>query len=69
MQGNSGDCKSVGDGVYELRIHYESGFRIYFAEQEKTIVLLLMGGSKKTQVKDIQKAKNYWHEFQERFYG
>jgi putative addiction module killer protein len=43
-------------------------YRIYFAEQEKTIVLLLTGGNKKTQCKDIEKAKQYWNEFKERYY-
>ena len=66
--GNYGDCQSVGGGIYELRIHYGAGYRVYFAEQDKTILLLLVGGSKKTQVKDIENAKKYWHEFQERCY-
>jgi putative addiction module killer protein len=68
MQGNYGDCEPVGNGVYELRIHYGAGYRVYFAEQEKTLVLLLLGGSKRTQNKDIQKAKQYWEEFKERCY-
>lgn len=66
--GNYGDCKSVGNGVCELRIHCGLGYRIYFAEQENTMALLLIGGSKKTQIKDIQKAKQYWEEFRERCY-
>lgn len=57
--GNYGDCRSVGNGVHELRIHYGPGYRVYFAEQENTIVLLLLGGSKRTQNKDIKKAKDY----------
>jgi putative addiction module killer protein len=65
---NYGDCKPVGEGVYELRIHYGSGYRIYFADQERTIVLLLIGGSKKTQSKDIKTAQKYWEEFRERCY-
>ena len=68
VQSNYGDCQSVGNGVYELRIHYGAGYRIYFAEQGKTIVLLLTGGNKKTQCKDIEKAKQYWNEFKERYY-
>lgn len=63
--GNYGDFKSVGDGVLELRIHYGAGYRIYFSEIDKTIVLLLMGGPKRTQSKDIKKAKSYFVEFQE----
>lgn len=66
--GNYGDCEPVGDGIYELKIHYGPGYRVYFCEQEKTILLLLVGGSKKTQVKDIKKAKQYWWEFRERYY-
>lgn len=66
-QRNYGDCESVGGGIYELKIHYGAGYRVYFAEQEETIVLL-MGGSKKTQTKDIQKSKKFWHEFRERCY-
>jgi putative addiction module killer protein len=66
--GSYGDCKSVGDGVSELRIHYGAGYRVYFAEQERTIVLLLLGGNKKTQDKDIEKAKHYWAEFRRSYY-
>lgn len=66
--GNYGDCESVGDGVYELRIHYGPGYRIYFSEQKETIVLLLLGGSKRTQANDIKKAKQFWAEFRERSY-
>ncbi|MBS0357736.1 MAG: type II toxin-antitoxin system RelE/ParE family toxin [Proteobacteria bacterium] len=66
--GNYGDCEPVGNAVYELRIHYGAGYRIYFVEQEKTIILLLIGGSKKTQKSDIKKAKQYWDEFRERCY-
>lgn len=68
VHGHYGDCVSVGDGVYELRIHYGPGHRVYFVEQEKTLMLLLIGGSKKTQSKDIKKAKHYWTEFRERYY-
>lgn len=65
MFGHNGDIKSVGDGVYELRIHYGPGYRIYIAEENKSIILLLIGGSKRTQERDIIKAKKYWYEFQE----
>ena len=66
--GNYGDCESVGDGVYELKVHYGPGYRIYFSEQRETIVLLLLGGSKRTQDKDIKKAKQFWKEYRERCY-
>lgn len=55
--GNFGDAKPVGEGVFELRIHYGPGYRIYFTRQGETIVLLLCGGDKSTQEKDIKKAR------------
>lgn len=66
--GHYGDCKSVGNGVYELRIHYSPGYRLYFSEHEDIIVLILVGGTKGTQAKDILKAKEYWQDFKERVY-
>jgi putative addiction module killer protein len=62
--GNLGDYKSVGSGVFELRIDYGSGYRIYFAQSETTIVILLCGGDKTTQDRDILVAKQYWSNFQ-----
>ena len=52
-----GDCRSVKGGVSELRIDYGPGYRIYFAQIEKTVVLLLCGGDKRTQKSDITKAQ------------
>ena len=66
--GNYGDFDSVGEGVLELKIHYGPGYRVYFVEQENTILLLLLGGSKRSQVRDIKKAKQYWADFRERCY-
>lgn len=55
--GNLGDHKSVGNGVFEMRIDYGPGYRLYFARSNKIIVILLIGGDKSSQSKDIKKAK------------
>ena len=60
--GNFGDCKPVGEGVLELRLDFGPGYRVYFAEDGPIIVLLLIGGDKNTQTKDIKTAKAYWQE-------
>jgi putative addiction module killer protein len=64
--GNPGDYKWIGESVYELRIDYGPGYRIYFAFSGQQIVLLLCGGDKTTQQADIKTAIKYWKEFQER---
>ncbi|MCI5143727.1 MAG: type II toxin-antitoxin system RelE/ParE family toxin [Candidatus Electrothrix sp. ATG1] len=55
-EGNSGDVRSVGEGVSELRIHYGPGYRVYYTKIDHEIVLLLVGGNKSTQSGDIKKA-------------
>lgn len=62
-QGNYGDYKAVGEGVYELRFFFGAGYRVYFAEDGDTVVLLLYGGDKGSQNKDIAKAKSYWKDY------
>jgi len=56
-QGNLGDCKSVGEGVAELRVDYGPGYRVYFGQKGQTLVVLLCGGDKRTQYRDIRLAK------------
>jgi putative addiction module killer protein len=55
--GNPGDVKPVGEGVSEMRVPYGPGYRVYFKQTDKAIILLLCGGDKPTQVKDIKRAK------------
>ncbi|MBT9332681.1 type II toxin-antitoxin system RelE/ParE family toxin [Paracidobacterium acidisoli] len=55
--GNPGDVKPVGDGVSELRIHYGPGYRVYFIQRGTVLIVLLCGGDKSTQDKDIEAAK------------
>lgn len=64
--GNFGDVEPVGSGVSELKIDFGPGYRIYFSKTGKTIVLLLCVGTKRTQSKDIEKAKRYLHDFKMR---
>ena len=62
-QGNLGDCKSVGEGVNELRVDYGPGYRVYFGQQGRTLVVLLCGGDKRTQDQDIRLAKQHWRTY------
>lgn len=52
-QGNKGDCKPVGEGISELRIDYGPGYRVYFMKKGRRLFILLAGGDKRTQTKDI----------------
>jgi len=61
MDEHFGDCKSVGNGIRELKIDYAGGYRIYFKERDQKIIILLVGGDKSTQQKDIEKAKEIWN--------
>lgn len=61
--GNFGDCRCLGQEIYELRIHYGPGYRIYFGDINDEIIILLLGGAKKSQTQDIKIAKTYWQNF------
>jgi putative addiction module killer protein len=64
--GNLGKNRSVGEGVYELKIHYGPGYRVYYSLEKKTVVLLLPGGDKSSQKKDIAQARVYWQDYKRR---
>jgi putative addiction module killer protein len=66
QQGNAGDIKPVGSGVSERRIDYGPGYRIYFAKDGEKLVILLAGGSKKGQQKDIENAIKRWQDYKQR---
>lgn len=61
--GNLGDFKAVSEGVFELRLPFGPGYRIYFGKQENILILLLCAGDKKSQKADIKKAKHYWLDY------
>ena len=64
--GNFGDHKFCRDGVWELRIDVGPGYRVYYAVAGKEVVLLLCGGDKRTQDADIDRACEYWQDWQRR---
>lgn len=61
--GNFGDCKPIGDGVWELRIDWGPGYRVYYAQSGKRLILLLTGGDKRKQQADIDSAVSYWNDW------
>ena len=63
--GNFGNCEPVGNGVYELKIYYGPGYRIYYGKKGKTIVVLLCAGDESTQKKDIKRAQEFWEDCSE----
>ncbi|MHB0996206.1 MAG: type II toxin-antitoxin system RelE/ParE family toxin [Elusimicrobiales bacterium] len=65
-QGNFGDCRPVGKGVWELRVHSGPGYRIYYSEDGPVIVVLLCGGDKRGQRRDISRARRYWADYRRR---
>jgi len=64
--GNTSNTKSVGGGVYELKIDYGPGYRVYFGYDGPKVVILLAGSTKKRQNKDIETAKKRWNNYKER---
>lgn len=65
-QGNLSNAKSVGGGVSEYRIDFGPGYRVYFAKDGDTLIILLGGGTKKRQQKDIEAAQDLWREYKQR---
>lgn len=61
--GNPGRTRSLGEAIQEMKIDYGPGYRVYYAEHDRTIVILLCGGDKRTQGADIAAAKSYWRAF------
>lgn len=64
-RGNFGDCHSIKGArdIGEIRLDVGPGYRIYYGKQGNTIIVLLVGGSKRTQTRDIEKAKEYWFDY------
>ena len=64
--GNMGDCKPVGQGVWELRIDHGPGYRVYYAQVGSALILLLLGADKRRQQQDIDRAIDCWADYQRR---
>lgn len=64
--GNFGDCKPICDGLWEFRIHHKAGIRIYYAQTGRQIVLIIGGGDKRSQERDISKAKKHLEDYRKR---
>ncbi|MCD9005689.1 type II toxin-antitoxin system RelE/ParE family toxin [Luteimonas sp. XNQY3] len=64
--GLRGDWKAVGKGVFELRVDHGPGYRVYCGQDGETLVLLLCGGDKRTQARDIEIAHDYWQDYKAR---
>jgi len=65
LEGNFGDFKNLHNGIYEMKMSFGGGIRIYFAIHKKEVVLLLCGGNKSSQARDIKKAEQLWTKFLE----
>ncbi len=64
--GNFGDCKPIGEGLWEFRIHHKTGIRIYYARVGQHLILIIGGGDKRSQERDIIKAKKYLEDYKRR---
>ncbi|HWN50454.1 MAG TPA: type II toxin-antitoxin system RelE/ParE family toxin [Xanthobacteraceae bacterium] len=64
-QGNLSNVKSIGEGVLEYRIDFGPGYRVYFGRDGEVLVVLLTGGTKKRQQRDIETAKEYWRDYKQ----
>ena len=64
--GNLGDCKAVGEGVLELKLDFGPGYRVYLGLAGDALVILLCGGDKQSQSRDIATAKVYWQSYKQR---
>jgi putative addiction module killer protein len=64
-QGNLSNVKSIGEGVLEYRIDFGPGYRVYFGRDGELFVVLLTGGTKKRQQRDIETAKEYWRDYKQ----
>jgi len=62
--GNPGDVEPIGEGCSEIKIHYGPGYRVYFRDTGKEIIILLCGGIKSTQSRDIEQAKKIWRNME-----
>lgn len=68
-QGNTSRVKGVGSGVFELKIDFGPGYRVYFGKDGPEIVILLAGGTKKKQQRDIEQARSFWQDYKNRKKG
>lgn len=65
MLGNFGDCKPIDGGIWEMRIDCGPGYRVYYARRDGTTYWLILGGDKRSQKRDIKRAKELWRDIQE----